>query len=156
MNGLVTSRSAVDAASCMASLATRVLWYTCTARYNTDKTTASEPINCEMALIASQFTVVAIMVCFRASVPRNPSPQINTDCHRLGEAASNLCSVCVRGPGLLPLLRFVANFKNYFTARVTSRYLFLRFDRLRKWKRLRHGYLDFPGIDEFADLGELF
>src|SRR5262245_11624207 len=70
MNGLVTSRSAVDAASCMASLATRVLWYTCTARYNTDKTTASEPINCEMALIASQFTV-AIVTDVILSVAKN-------------------------------------------------------------------------------------
>src|SRR5437764_7811581 len=55
MKGLVTSRRAVAAASCVASLATRVLWCTCTARYNTDKTTAAEPISCEMALIASQF-----------------------------------------------------------------------------------------------------
>src|SRR6476659_668624 len=70
MNGLVTSRSAVDAASCTASLATRVLWCTCTARYSTDKTTASEPINCEMALIASQFIV--------RIVPRN---RPSLECH---------------------------------------------------------------------------
>src|SRR6266478_5087012 len=55
MKGLVTSRRAVAAASCVASLATRVLRCTCKARYNTDKTTAIEPINCEIALIASQF-----------------------------------------------------------------------------------------------------
>ena len=58
MKGLVTSRRAVAAASCVASLATRVLRWTCTARYNTDKTTAIDPTNCEMALIASQFISV--------------------------------------------------------------------------------------------------
>ena len=55
IKGLVTSRRAAAAASCVASFATRVLRCTCNARYNTDKTTAMEPINCEIALIASQF-----------------------------------------------------------------------------------------------------
>ncbi len=55
MKGLVTSRRAVAAASCVASFATRVLRCTCMARYRTDKTTATEPTNCEIALTASQF-----------------------------------------------------------------------------------------------------
>src|SRR5205814_4992227 len=58
MRGLVTSRRAVAAASCVASLATRVLRCTCTPRYSTDKTTAIEPTNCEIALMASQFMPV--------------------------------------------------------------------------------------------------
>src|ERR1044071_995091 len=65
MKGLVTSRRAVAAASWVASLATRVLRWTWTARYNTDKTTAIEPTNCETALIASQFITLVI-------------PQVNT------------------------------------------------------------------------------
>src|SRR5881227_827303 len=48
MKGAVTSRKAVAAASCVASLATRVLRWTCTARYNTDKTTAIEPTSCDL------------------------------------------------------------------------------------------------------------
>ena len=58
MNGLVTSRKAVAAASCVASLATRVLRCTWMPRYNTDKTTATELTNCEIAVIASQFIPV--------------------------------------------------------------------------------------------------
>jgi hypothetical protein len=54
------------------------------------------------------------------------------------------------------LLRVVSDFENDLSARMASCYLFLRLHRFRKWKRLRHDYLDFPGIDEFADLGELF
>jgi hypothetical protein len=50
-----------------------VLWCTCTARYSTDKTTASEPINCEIALTASQFIVVATK-CFAF-------PDRKTFCH---------------------------------------------------------------------------
>src|SRR5207248_6055370 len=61
IKGLVTSRRAVAAASCVASFAIRVLRCTCNARYSTDKTTAIEPINCEIALIASQsiYAVIA-------------------------------------------------------------------------------------------------
>src|SRR5438067_13034467 len=54
-NGLVTSRSAEAAASCAASLATRVLRCTCTARYQSEATTANELISCAVALTASQF-----------------------------------------------------------------------------------------------------
>src|SRR5205823_8435663 len=53
--GLVTSRSAAAAASCAASLATRVLRCTCTARYQSEATTANELISCAVALTASQF-----------------------------------------------------------------------------------------------------
>ena len=56
----------------------------------------------------------------------------------------------------IPLLRFVTNFKNYFTARVARRYLLLRFHRFRKRKSLRHDYFDFLVIDQVADLCELF
>src|ERR1700724_1184390 len=55
MKGLVTSRRAVAAASCVASLATRVLRWTCMPRYRTDNTTAIELTSCDTALIASQF-----------------------------------------------------------------------------------------------------
>src|SRR4029077_19656397 len=55
IKGLVTSRRAVAAASCVASFATRVLRCTWMPRYSTDKTTATELTSCETALIASQF-----------------------------------------------------------------------------------------------------
>src|SRR5205814_10589492 len=58
MKGLVTSRIAVAAASCVASRATHVLRCTCNARYSTDKTTAIDPTNCEIALMATQFMPV--------------------------------------------------------------------------------------------------
>src|ERR1700704_6962312 len=67
INGLVTSRRAVAAASWVASLATRVLRCTCNARYNTDKTTAIEPTNCEIALIASQFIAYLILHAYHFS-----------------------------------------------------------------------------------------
>jgi len=56
----------------------------------------------------------------------------------------------------MPLLRLVTNFKNYFTARVASRHLFLRLHRFRKRECLRHDYFDFLVIDQPADLGKLF
>ena len=43
----------------------------------------------------------------------------------------------------MPLLRLVPNFKNYFTPRVASRYLFLRLHRFRQRERLRHDHFDF-------------
>src|ERR1700693_1856833 len=55
MYGLVTSRSALAAEACAAIFATRVLRWTCTARYHNEATTPNAPIACAIALIASQF-----------------------------------------------------------------------------------------------------
>src|SRR5439155_3694522 len=54
MYGLVTSRSALAAESWAAIFATRVLRWTCTARYQSDATTPNAPIAWAIALIASQ------------------------------------------------------------------------------------------------------
>src|SRR6266850_406607 len=53
------------------------------------------------------------------------------------------------------LLRFLSNFEHDFPARVASRDLFLRFNRLGKRERLRHDQLDFFLVDQLADLCEL-
>src|SRR5438270_4025577 len=55
MYGLVTSRNALAAESCAAIFATRVLRWTCTARYHNEATTPNAPIACAIALIPSQF-----------------------------------------------------------------------------------------------------
>src|SRR5438477_8182609 len=54
LNCLVTSRTALAAASCAASFAMRVLRCTWMARYQSDATTPKELISCAVALIASQ------------------------------------------------------------------------------------------------------
>ena len=81
---------------------------------------------------------------FRISAPKNLLPMIETDFHRFGSAASNLC---IRGPAPLPLLRLVTNFKNYFTARVASRHLFLRLHRFRKRECLSRLQFSLRAVD---------
>src|SRR5436190_18035365 len=54
LNCLVTSRSALVAASWAVSFAIRVLRWTWAARYQSEATTANELISCAVALIASQ------------------------------------------------------------------------------------------------------
>src|SRR6266487_4562031 len=100
IKGLVTSRSAVAAASWVASLATRVLRWTCTARYNTDNTTAIEPTNCEIALIASQFIAHLIPHAVILAPPRKAVEHHRTpNAERLTCACTDghVCSAGRRG-----------------------------------------------------------
>jgi hypothetical protein len=53
------------------------------------------------------------------------------------------------------LLRFIGDFENDLATCVTSRDLFLRFDRFGKWERLRHDYLDFLLVDQLANFSKL-
>src|SRR5204862_5801101 len=111
MYGLVTSRSALAAESWAAIFATRVLRWTCTARYHSEATTPNAPMACAMALIASQF--IRCRSCESLRLVRDLQ-------HNLAE----------RVMGLDLLMRF-SRFRQWKSLRNRRHYLFC-LDQLRK------------------------
>src|SRR6266513_2816789 len=99
-------------------------------RYNTEKTTASEPISCEIALIASQFIRLH---CHAVAVPV-----------RLGPKADRSCKS----------LRFLGDLEHDLSASVTGLDLLVCFHRLNHRKRLGNNYSDLFLVDQFSNFSQ--
>src|SRR5882724_1618994 len=53
-------------------------------------------------------------------------------------------------------LRLICNPQHNFPAGMMRGGLLFRRDRFTQWQNLRHNWLDFPGVDQVRDFGEVF
>jgi hypothetical protein len=98
--------------------------------------------------IPDKFSLESILRC--NSDPAGAGEEFGSFLNRSCETTQRrFASLNMTGPQATSwlLFGFFGNFENNLAARVTSRDLFLSFNCLRKWERLRHYHFDFLLVD---------